>query len=115
MKIHFFGATRTVTGSQYLLEVNGQRLLLDCGSYQGPRQESANRNRTFNFKPAEVDAVILSHAHLDHCGNLPNLIKNGYDGPIFTTDASAHIADLVVRDSGHIQEADKSDRSHVVL
>lgn len=106
MKIHFYGATRTVTGSQYLIEVNGRRLLLECGSFQGRREESFNRNRSFHFPAQSVDAVILSHAHLDHCGNLPSLVKNGYNGPIYTTDASAHIADLVVRDSGHIQEAD---------
>jgi len=106
MKIHFYGATRTVTGSQYLIEVNGQRLLLECGSFQGRREESFNRNRSFHFPAQSVDTVILSHAHLDHCGNLPSLVKNGYNGPIYTTDASAHIADLVVRDSGHIQEAD---------
>jgi metallo-beta-lactamase family protein len=106
MKIHFFGATRTVTGSQYLIEVNGQRLLVECGSFQGRRDESFTRNRSFQYAPEDVDAAILSHAHLDHCGNLPNLVKNGYHGPIYTTDATAHIADLVVRDSGHIQEAD---------
>jgi len=106
MKITFYGATRTVTGSQYLIQVNGQRLLLECGSFQGPRQETANRNHTFQYKPEGVEAAILSHAHLDHCGNLPNLVKNGFHGPIFTTEASADIADLVVRDSGHIQEAD---------
>jgi metallo-beta-lactamase family protein len=106
MEIHFLGAARTVTGSQYLIKINGQKLLLECGFFQGHRDDSNQRNLNFHFPAQSVDALILSHAHLDHCGNLPNLIKQGYTGKIYTTDASAHIADLVVRDSGHIQEAD---------
>ena len=82
MKIIFNGAAQTVTGSQYLIEVNGERLLLECGLYQGKRAESQLRNRTFHFDPASLNAVILSHAHIDHSGNLPNLIKSGYQGPI---------------------------------
>jgi metallo-beta-lactamase family protein len=106
MKIHFLGASRTVTGSQYLIEVNGSRLLLECGLFQGHRQDTYERNLNLQYSPRSIDAVILSHAHLDHCGNLPNLVKKGFEGPIYCTDATAHIADLVVRDSGHIQEAD---------
>jgi metallo-beta-lactamase family protein len=75
MQIQFLGATRTTTGSMYLLEVNQQRLLLECGLYQGRRDESIERNRTFPFDPKKIDAAILSHAHIDHCGNLPNLCK----------------------------------------
>lgn len=106
MEIHFHGAARTVTGSQHLLRVNGHQLLLDCGLYQGPRQESRERNSSLPFAPDEVDAVLLSHAHIDHSGNLPSLVKKGYRGPIHTTHASADLAGLMVQDSGKIQEND---------
>jgi metallo-beta-lactamase family protein len=106
MKIHFNGAAQTVTGSQYLLEINGYKLLLECGLYQGRRAESTEKNRNFQFDVSTLDAMILSHAHIDHCGNLPNLIRNGYTGPIYATSATKDLADLLVRDSAHIQEAD---------
>jgi metallo-beta-lactamase family protein len=106
MEIHFHGAARTVTGSQHLLQINGYKLLLECGLFQGRREESYQRNRRFPFDPTEIDAVILSHAHIDHCGNLPNLVKRGYRGPIYTTPASAHLANIMLIDSGHIQESD---------
>jgi metallo-beta-lactamase family protein len=106
MKITFHGAAQTVTGSQHLLEINGSTLLLECGLFQGRRQETYERNRSFPFTPTDIHAVVLSHAHLDHSGNLPHLVKNGYDGPIYTTDATAHLSNLMLLDSGHIQEAD---------
>src|SRR5512146_727053 len=106
MKLSFYGAARTVTGSQFLLEVNGQRLLIDCGMYQGKRAESYARNLHFPFDPRGVDAVVLTHAHIDHSGNLPNLIKQGYEGPIYATPATCDLADVMLRDSGHIQESD---------
>lgn len=106
MKIHIHGAAQTVTGSQYIIDVNGCRILLECGLFQGKRAESFSQNRIFPFDPREIDAVILSHAHIDHSGNLPNLVKNGYEGPIFTTRATASLADVMLQDSGHIQEAD---------
>ena len=106
MKLSFFGAAQTVTGSQFLLEVNGRRILIDCGMYQGRRAESYARNQHFPFKPGSVDAVILTHAHIDHSGNMPNLVKQGYDGPIYATAATCDLADLMLRDSGHIQESD---------
>jgi metallo-beta-lactamase family protein len=106
MKIRFHGAARTVTGSQHLLEINGNKLLLECGLFQGPRQETYERNRTFPFNPTEIDALILSHAHIDHCGNLPHLVKKGYRGPIYTTHATAHLANLMLLDSGNIHESD---------
>ncbi len=106
MKITFHGAARTVTGSQHLLHVNGRRVLLECGLYQGSRAESHQRNRSFPFDPAKIDAVILSHAHIDHSGNLPHLVKKGYRGPIYTIDATAHLANLMLMDSGHIHESD---------
>ncbi|MHC1782503.1 MAG: MBL fold metallo-hydrolase RNA specificity domain-containing protein [Anaerolineaceae bacterium] len=106
MKVHFNGAAHTVTGSQYLLEVNNKRILMECGFFQGKRADSSFKNKFFPFDPKTVDAVLLSHAHIDHSGNLPNLVKNGYAGPIYATHATADLADIMLRDSGHIQEAD---------
>jgi len=106
VRISFYGAARDVTGSQHLLEIDGQRLLLDCGLYQGPRKESIARNRNFPYDPTGLDAVILSHAHIDHSGNLPNLVKNGYKGPIYATSATAHLSNIMLLDSAHIQESD---------
>lgn len=106
MRIHFHGAAQTVTGSQHLLEVNGRRLLLDCGLYQGRRDETYTRNLNFAHDPRKVDAVILSHAHIDHAGNLPNLVKNGYSGPIYATRATVDLAAIMMADSGRIQESD---------
>ena len=106
MKIHFYGAAQDVTGSQYLLEVNGKRLLMECGMYQGRRQDTYERNLNFRFDIDSLDAVLLSHAHIDHSGNLPNLIKQGYAGSIYTSSATAKLADIMLRDSGHIQEDD---------
>jgi metallo-beta-lactamase family protein len=106
MRITFNGAARNVTGSQYLLEVNGSRLLLECGLFQGHRKDTYDRNCVFRFDPESIQAVLLSHAHIDHSGNLPNLIKQGFSGPIYTTFATADLADIMLRDSGHIQEAD---------
>ena len=106
MKIRFHGAARTVTGSMHLLEVNGSRILLECGLFQGKREETYRRNFNFPFEPARLDAVLLSHAHIDHSGNLPNLVKQGYMGKITATRATTHLAKLMLRDSGHIQEMD---------
>src|SRR5690348_2495255 len=88
MRIHFLGATRTTTGSMYLLELNDRRLLLECGLFQGQRAESIERNRHFPFDPRQIDAVLLSHAHIDHCGNLPNLCRQGFKGNIYCTFAT---------------------------
>jgi metallo-beta-lactamase family protein len=106
MKITFHGAAHTVTGSQHLLEINGKRLLLECGLYQGHRVDSFTRNINLPFDPKTIDAMILSHAHIDHSGNLPNLVKNGYSGSIHTTTATVELVSIVLADSGHIQEAD---------
>lgn len=106
MRINFHGAAHTVTGSQHLLEINGKKLLLDCGLYQGRRADTYERNMKFRYSPRDVDAVILSHAHIDHSGNLPNLVKQGYENYIYATHATADLAGLMLADSGHIQEAD---------
>ncbi len=106
MKITFHGAAETVTGSQHLIEVNGKRILLDCGLYQGKRRESYERNKNLPFDPASIDVVVLSHAHIDHSGNLPNLVKNGFKGDIICTFATRDLCATMLRDSGHIQERD---------
>jgi len=106
MRINFHGAAHTVTGSQHLLEINGSKLLLDCGLYQGRRADTYERNLNFHYDPKSVDAVILSHAHIDHAGNLPNLTKQGYKGLIYATRATTDLASLMIRDSGRIQESD---------
>lgn len=106
MKIEFHGAARTVTGSQHLIEINGQRILLDCGFYQGRRQESYERNLNFAYDPRRVDAVVLSHAHIDHSGNIPNLVKSGFQGDIVCTYATRDLCAIMLRDSGRIQESD---------
>jgi len=106
MRIQFLGGAQTVTGSQHLLMVNGEKILLECGLFQGRRQESYERNLHFQFDPAELDAVVLSHAHIDHSGNIPNLVKNGYNGPIYATAATVDLCQIMLRDSAHLQEMD---------
>ena len=106
MRIQFLGATRTTTGSAYLLEINGTKLLLECGLFQGRRGESIERNRQFPFDPKGVDAVILSHAHIDHCGNLPNLCRQGFEGNIYCTFATRDLASVMLEDSAEIQRTD---------
>ncbi len=112
MRIHFHGAAQTVTGSMHLVEVNGSKLLLECGLYQGSRNLSFERNRTFPFDVKSIDAVILSHAHIDHSGNLPNLVKQGYRGPIYATPATTHLGRIMLLDSGHIQERQAESASY---
>ncbi len=106
MNLTFIGACRTVTGSQHLIEVDGKKILLESGLYQGHRAEAERINRTFAFKPREIKAVILSHAHLDHSGNLPRLYKNGFTAPVYCTPATADLTRLLLLDSAHIQEND---------
>jgi metallo-beta-lactamase family protein len=106
MNVQFLGATRTTTGSMYLLEVNDRRVLLECGLYQGKRDESIERNLNFPFDPKSLDAAILSHAHIDHCGNFPNLYRQGFRGNIFCTFATRDLANIMLQDSAHIQQAD---------
>jgi len=106
MKVQFWGAAQTVTGSMHLLEVNGRRILLDCGMYQGRRKQAFERNRDLPFAAAEIDAVVLSHAHIDHSGNLPSLVKSGFDGCIYSTSATRDLCAYMLLDSAHIQEND---------
>jgi len=107
MEIKFIGAAQTVTGSQHLITANGSTFLLDCGMYQGKRKVAFEINRNFDqFDPAKIDFVILSHAHIDHSGNLPSLVKKGFTGKIYTTFATRDLCKIMLRDSGHIQEKD---------
>jgi metallo-beta-lactamase family protein len=106
MKITFCGAAQTVTGSQHLVEVNGHRILLDCGLYQGRRDEARKRNSYFPYDPKRLDCVILSHAHMDHAGNLPTLVRAGFRGPIYCTTATADVTAVMLKDSAKIQQED---------
>ncbi len=106
MKIEFIGGARTVTGSQHLLHINGKKILLECGLFQGRRSETYDKNKNFKFDPAEIDALILSHAHIDHSGNIPNLVSKGFDGLIYATSATVDLCQIMLRDSAHLQEKD---------
>lgn len=106
MKLTFWGAAQTTTGSFHLLETKGKRIALDCGLYQGRRSEYYQRNRDFPCPPEDVHAVLLSHAHIDHCGNLPNFVDQGFNGNVFGTNASMDLARTLLLDSAYIQEKD---------
>ncbi len=107
MKITFHGAARTVTGSKHLLHINpNKNILLDCGMFQGMGKETLQLNRTWGFEPKEVDCVIISHAHIDHIGLLPKLVKDGYNGKIYCTPQTEELAKVLLLDSAHIQEED---------
>ena len=103
IKLSFMGAAQNVTGSRYLVETNGHRLLVDCGLYQ--ERDYRARNWDPFFVP-HIDAVLLTHAHLDHCGLLPKLTKEGFRGRIYCTEATAEIAQITLLDSAHLQEED---------
>jgi metallo-beta-lactamase family protein len=103
-RLTFLGAAQFVTGSMHLLEADGRRLLLDCGIILGRSAATVERNRRFPFPPASIDAVIVSHAHVDHCGNLPNLIAQGFAGPIYCTPATRDLMAIMLSDSARIQE-----------
>ena len=106
IKLSFYGAVRSVTGSRHLLDINGFRLLLDCGMFQGRRAETYQRNLNFDFDPVSLDDVIISHAHIDHLGDLPNLVKQGFNGDIYCTSATVDLANIMLTDSANIQESD---------
>lgn len=106
MRIAFHGAAQTVTGSQHLIEINEKRILLDCGLYQGRRAEARTRNKTFPFDPRSIDVMVLSHAHIDHSGNIPNLVRQGFNGEIYCTYPTRDLCVNMLLDSAHIQEKD---------
>lgn len=115
MKLTFWGAARTVTGSMHEVALNDRRYLLDCGQFQGRRAEANERNSAFPFSPADINAVMVSHAHIDHTGNLPMLVKKGFNGPIYTSPATADLCVPMLADAAHIQEMDAefiNKRSH---
>ena len=103
MKLTFFGAAKAVTGSCHCLEVNGKRILIDCGLQQGKDEKD---NSHFDFHAGYIDCVIVTHAHIDHSGRIPLLVKQGYTGPIFTTTQTGRLMSIMLRDSAHIQESD---------
>lgn len=107
MKLTFYGAAKEVTGSQHMLQVNGKNVLLDCGMFQGHRKEAAQKNCELLYDPKEIDNMVLSHAHLDHCGRIPYITKNGFKGNIFCTFATRDLSQLMLADSAHIQEMDE--------
>jgi len=106
MELEFFGAAGEVTGSCHILRVNGKQFLLDCGLIQGSREQEARNRDPFPFDPAEIDAVVLSHAHIDHSGRLPLLVKSGFVGPIHTHNATKDLCAILLEDSASLQERD---------
>src|SRR5438876_11652444 len=105
MRLHFLGATRTVTGSQYLLETNRARVVVDCGMFQGSPNDVIRNRVPFAYQPGEVDALLLTHAHLDHCGLIPHLSASGFRNPIYATKGSVDLTRLVLLASAQLQEA----------
>src|SRR5262249_12255797 len=105
-RVTFWGAAQSVTGSLHLVEAAGRLLLLDCGLARGPRRPAPEGHHAFPFRPADVAAVVLSHAHVDHCGNLPNLFRQGFAGPVYCTPATRDLLGLVLADSARIHEED---------
>ena len=110
MKISFHGADRDVTGSCHLVEAGGKRILVDCGFFQGSRDLNDENAAPFGFDAASIDALLLTHAHLDHCGRIPLLHKRGFRGEIIATGATRELARLVMLDAAHLQEEDARRR-----
>ena len=106
MEIVFHGAAREVTGSCHLIEAGGRRILLDCGLIQGDRRDEARNREPFPFDPATIDAVVLSHAHIDHSGRIPLLIRSGFSGPVYTHHASRDLCRIMLKDAGYLAERD---------
>ena len=106
MKLTFLGGAGTVTGSKYLLTVRDKKVLIDCGLYQGYKELRLRNWSQLPVKPSEIDAVILTHAHIDHSGYLPLFVKNGFKGPIYATSGTKEFCALLLPDSGHLQEED---------
>ena len=111
MKITFLGATRQVTGSNYLVEAAGKRFLVDCGLHQGSMEEELLNERPFDFNPGEIDFMLLTHAHIDHSGRIPKLYKDGFKGPLYATEATCDLCSIMLPDSGHIQETENDIRN----
>src|SRR6187431_235472 len=113
VSVTFYGAAQTVTGSMHLLETPDARVLLDCGLLLGKGDDVQQRNRQFPFAAAYIDAVLLSHAHIDHCGNLPNLVRQGFSGPIYCTPATRDLMAIMLADSAKIQADEAAHARHV--
>src|SRR5262249_51980661 len=106
MRVTFYGAAREVTGSMHLIEAEGRTIALDCGMFQGRRKVTDEKNRSFPFDPSGLASVVISHAHIDHIGRLPLLVKGGFSGPIYAPPATRDLAAIMLADSAHIQEED---------
>ena len=111
MRLKFLGAAHMVTGSCYLLETQGNKILIDCGMFQGTKRIREMNREDFSFVPAELDAVLLTHAHVDHCGLIPKLCHDGFRGPIYATKTTCDLAQIMLPDSAHIQESDAEMRN----
>jgi len=111
MKLEFFGAAAEVTGSCHILHIDGKKVLLDCGLIQGSRRDEERNRDPFPFDASKIDAVVLSHAHLDHCGRLPLLVKRGFRGPVFAQEASCELVAILLADAAHLAERDAAYRS----
>src|ERR1041384_2821155 len=111
MKLTFLGATETVTGSKFLLEAEGKRILIDCGIFQGAKDLRLRNWEAPPVDPASVDAVVLTHAHIDHTGYLPRFVAQGYKGPVYSTPATVDLARILLPDAGHLQEEEARFRN----
>ena len=104
MNISFLGAAKTVTGSNFLVEAAGKKFLVDCGMYQGKIQDELENEEPFLYDPKEIDFMLLTHAHIDHSGRIPKLYNEGFRGKIYATKATCELCEIMLPDSGHIQE-----------
>ncbi|MBS0396700.1 MAG: MBL fold metallo-hydrolase, partial [Proteobacteria bacterium] len=106
MRLTFLGAAGEVTGSRYLFEVGRSRVLVDCGLFQGGRDAAVRNREPWGFAPRDLTAVVLTHAHLDHSGLLPRLVRDGFRGRVYATPATAELVDVMLRDSAHLMAAE---------